>query len=228
MCIHRICLCFSDVPEDRTLKTEILPFSAGTQKTVCRLYTNWSHMLYIILTMFPHNIHYSLVWRTSYNVGRIIKKIHSWIIAYFCFMFSGHGGGNVEERVLFGVQNNSTFLECTPKSQQAQIRWYMQKLGAERREEVSAHNNPHIFAQTSQTLWYEQFNIFPTNFSFSKISEDSHYCFFWMYLSSFSFPSGSESMDVIGPKTIIAYKRMLQYPETSYLTSTSLALKSEC
>ncbi|XP_032406017.1 semaphorin-3D [Xiphophorus hellerii] len=47
-----------------------------------------------------------------------------------------HGGGNVEERVLFGVQNNSTFLECTPKSQQAQIRWYMQKLGAERREEV--------------------------------------------------------------------------------------------
>uniref|UniRef100_A0A096LUP1 Sema domain, immunoglobulin domain (Ig), short basic domain, secreted, (semaphorin) 3D n=1 Tax=Poecilia formosa TaxID=48698 RepID=A0A096LUP1_POEFO len=47
-----------------------------------------------------------------------------------------HGGGNVEERVLFGVQNNSTFLECIPKTQQAQIRWYMQKLGSERREEV--------------------------------------------------------------------------------------------
>lgn len=42
----------------------------------------------------------------------------------------------VEERVLFGVQNNSTFLECIPKSQQAEIHWYMQKLGSERREEV--------------------------------------------------------------------------------------------
>uniref|UniRef100_A0A8C2WPM6 Sema domain, immunoglobulin domain (Ig), short basic domain, secreted, (semaphorin) 3D n=1 Tax=Cyclopterus lumpus TaxID=8103 RepID=A0A8C2WPM6_CYCLU len=42
----------------------------------------------------------------------------------------------VEERVLYGVQSNSTFLECIPKSQQAQIRWYIQRLGSERREEV--------------------------------------------------------------------------------------------
>uniref|UniRef100_A0A671V5R7 Sema domain, immunoglobulin domain (Ig), short basic domain, secreted, (semaphorin) 3D n=1 Tax=Sparus aurata TaxID=8175 RepID=A0A671V5R7_SPAAU len=45
-------------------------------------------------------------------------------------------GGRVEERVLFGVQSNSTFLECIPKSQQAQIRWYIQRAGSERREEV--------------------------------------------------------------------------------------------
>uniref|UniRef100_A0A8C2YYT1 Sema domain, immunoglobulin domain (Ig), short basic domain, secreted, (semaphorin) 3D n=1 Tax=Cyclopterus lumpus TaxID=8103 RepID=A0A8C2YYT1_CYCLU len=45
-------------------------------------------------------------------------------------------GGRVEERVLYGVQSNSTFLECIPKSQQAQIRWYIQRLGSERREEV--------------------------------------------------------------------------------------------
>ncbi|XP_070763846.1 semaphorin-3D isoform X1 [Enoplosus armatus] len=45
-------------------------------------------------------------------------------------------GGRVEERVLFGVQSNSTFLECIPKSQQAQIRWYIQRPGSERREEV--------------------------------------------------------------------------------------------
>ncbi|XP_040927222.1 semaphorin-3D isoform X2 [Betta splendens] len=48
----------------------------------------------------------------------------------------GLGGGQVEERVLFGVQNNSTFLECIPKSQQAQIQWYIQRTGPERREEV--------------------------------------------------------------------------------------------
>uniref|UniRef100_A0AAX7U3S4 Sema domain, immunoglobulin domain (Ig), short basic domain, secreted, (semaphorin) 3D n=1 Tax=Astatotilapia calliptera TaxID=8154 RepID=A0AAX7U3S4_ASTCA len=42
----------------------------------------------------------------------------------------------VEEKILFGVQSNSTFFECIPKSQQARIRWYMQKLESERREEV--------------------------------------------------------------------------------------------
>lgn len=48
----------------------------------------------------------------------------------------GLGGGQMEERVLIGVQNNSTFLECIPKSQQAQIQWYIQRPGSERREEV--------------------------------------------------------------------------------------------
>uniref|UniRef100_A0AAQ5Z0B0 Semaphorin-3D n=1 Tax=Amphiprion ocellaris TaxID=80972 RepID=A0AAQ5Z0B0_AMPOC len=46
------------------------------------------------------------------------------------------GGGRVEERVLYGVQSNSTFLECIPKSQQAQIRWYKQRPGSDRKEEV--------------------------------------------------------------------------------------------
>lgn len=44
--------------------------------------------------------------------------------------------GRVEERVLYGVQTNSTFLECIPKSQQAQIRWYIQRPRTERKEEV--------------------------------------------------------------------------------------------
>ncbi|XP_005729920.1 semaphorin-3D [Pundamilia nyererei] len=46
------------------------------------------------------------------------------------------GTGSVEEKILFGVQSNSTFFECIPKSQQARIRWYMQRLESERREEV--------------------------------------------------------------------------------------------
>ncbi|KAM8892038.1 semaphorin-3D isoform 2-T2 [Spinachia spinachia] len=45
-------------------------------------------------------------------------------------------GGRLEERLLYGVQSNSTFLECIPKSQQAQIRWYVQRFGSERKEEV--------------------------------------------------------------------------------------------
>lgn len=51
--------------------------------------------------------------------------------------------GLVEERVLFGVQSNSTFLECIPKSQQAQIQWYIQRPESERREEVGERAHPH-------------------------------------------------------------------------------------
>uniref|UniRef100_A0A674NKP4 Sema domain, immunoglobulin domain (Ig), short basic domain, secreted, (semaphorin) 3D n=1 Tax=Takifugu rubripes TaxID=31033 RepID=A0A674NKP4_TAKRU len=40
------------------------------------------------------------------------------------------------ERLLFGVQSNSTFLECIPKSQQAKIQWNIQRPGSERKEEV--------------------------------------------------------------------------------------------
>jgi len=39
--------------------------------------------------------------------------------------------------VIFGIEFNSTFLECIPKSQQASIRWYIQRSGEEHREEVS-------------------------------------------------------------------------------------------
>lgn len=47
--------------------------------------------------------------------------------------FNGKG---VEEKILFGIENNSTFLECVAKSQQAQIHWYFQRTGSEHREEV--------------------------------------------------------------------------------------------
>ncbi|XP_028305226.1 semaphorin-3D isoform X2 [Gouania willdenowi] len=46
------------------------------------------------------------------------------------------GAGRVEERILFGVQSNTSFLECLPKSQQAQIRWYLQRPGSEHQEVV--------------------------------------------------------------------------------------------
>ncbi|KPP78727.1 semaphorin-3D-like [Scleropages formosus] len=41
-----------------------------------------------------------------------------------------------EEKLLFGVEHNSTFLECAPKSQQAHIRWFLQRPGSDHREEV--------------------------------------------------------------------------------------------
>ncbi|KAB0345024.1 hypothetical protein FD754_021950 [Muntiacus muntjak] len=41
-----------------------------------------------------------------------------------------------DEKVIFGIEFNSTFLECIPKSQQASIKWYIQRSGDEHREEV--------------------------------------------------------------------------------------------
>ncbi|XP_019399197.1 PREDICTED: semaphorin-3D [Crocodylus porosus] len=43
-----------------------------------------------------------------------------------------------DEKVVFGIEFNSTFLECIPKSQQASIRWYIQRSGEEHREELKA------------------------------------------------------------------------------------------
>uniref|UniRef100_A0A8B9F643 Semaphorin 3D n=2 Tax=Amazona collaria TaxID=241587 RepID=A0A8B9F643_9PSIT len=43
-----------------------------------------------------------------------------------------------DEKVIFGIEFNSTFLECIPKSQQASIRWYIQRSGEEHREELKA------------------------------------------------------------------------------------------
>ncbi|MGH0147785.1 UNVERIFIED_CONTAM: hypothetical protein FKN15_011450 [Acipenser sinensis] len=41
-----------------------------------------------------------------------------------------------EEKLIFGVEYNSTFLECVPKSQQAYTRWFLQRSEADHREEV--------------------------------------------------------------------------------------------
>uniref|UniRef100_A0AAY4BEG8 Semaphorin-3D n=1 Tax=Denticeps clupeoides TaxID=299321 RepID=A0AAY4BEG8_9TELE len=45
-------------------------------------------------------------------------------------------GEYVEEKLQFGVESNSSFLECSPKSQQAQVRWFVQRAGSDHREEV--------------------------------------------------------------------------------------------
>ncbi|KAL0968320.1 hypothetical protein UPYG_G00265300 [Umbra pygmaea] len=50
-----------------------------------------------------------------------------------CWDTDDRGG---EEKIMFGVVNNSTFLECLPKSQLATIRWFIHRQGGEHREEV--------------------------------------------------------------------------------------------
>ncbi|XP_078530312.1 semaphorin-3D [Lissotriton helveticus] len=43
-----------------------------------------------------------------------------------------------DEKKIFGVEFNSTFLECIPKSQQATVQWFIQRSGEEQQEELPA------------------------------------------------------------------------------------------
>uniref|UniRef100_A0A8C6NK83 Sema domain, immunoglobulin domain (Ig), short basic domain, secreted, (semaphorin) 3Aa n=1 Tax=Nothobranchius furzeri TaxID=105023 RepID=A0A8C6NK83_NOTFU len=45
-------------------------------------------------------------------------------------------GGSVEDRNVFGVENSSMFLECSPKSQRALIYWQLQKPNDDRKQEI--------------------------------------------------------------------------------------------
>ncbi|KAH0616413.1 hypothetical protein JD844_027484, partial [Phrynosoma platyrhinos] len=46
---------------------------------------------------------------------------------------NGHG---IEEKIIYGVENSSTFLECSPKSQRALVYWQFQKQNDDRKEEI--------------------------------------------------------------------------------------------
>ncbi|XP_061663906.1 semaphorin-3aa isoform X1 [Syngnathoides biaculeatus] len=50
----------------------------------------------------------------------------------------GLGGGlsGVEDRAVYGVENSSMFLECSPKSQRALVYWQLQTPDGERRHEI--------------------------------------------------------------------------------------------
>lgn len=42
----------------------------------------------------------------------------------------------MEDRGVFGVENSSMFLECSPKSQRALIYWQLQRANDDRKQEV--------------------------------------------------------------------------------------------
>ncbi|XP_063093534.1 semaphorin-3E isoform X2 [Cavia porcellus] len=50
--------------------------------------------------------------------------------------FAGDALDKTEEHLAYGIENNSTLLECTPRSLQARVIWFVQKGREARREEV--------------------------------------------------------------------------------------------
>ncbi|XP_039769866.1 semaphorin-3A isoform X1 [Ornithorhynchus anatinus] len=47
-----------------------------------------------------------------------------------------HFSHSLEEKIIYGVENSSTFLECSPKSQRALIHWQFQRQNEERKDEI--------------------------------------------------------------------------------------------
>ncbi|TRY94373.1 hypothetical protein DNTS_018399 [Danionella cerebrum] len=57
------------------------------------------------------------------------------------------GYSSVEERSVYGVENSSMFLECSPKSQRALIYWQLQKPNDERKHEILLDDRVTLTAQ---------------------------------------------------------------------------------
>ncbi|XP_078409030.1 semaphorin-3A-like [Cetorhinus maximus] len=51
-----------------------------------------------------------------------------------------HEHENMEEKIIYGVENSTTFLECIPKSQRAMAYWQFQRQTEEPKEEIKAND----------------------------------------------------------------------------------------
>ncbi|NXC44743.1 SEM3G protein, partial [Penelope pileata] len=60
---------------------------------------------------------------------------------------------HVEEKVQYGMEHNSTFLECVPRSPQASVQWFVQRPPDEQRDEVKTDER---ILQTEQGLLFRQ------------------------------------------------------------------------
>lgn len=58
-----------------------------------------------------------------------------YLFIYFCFT-DNPSGQTLEEKIIYGVENSSTFLECSPKSQRAIVYWQFQKQNDDHKVEV--------------------------------------------------------------------------------------------
>ncbi|NXI49691.1 SEM3G protein, partial [Chloroceryle aenea] len=60
---------------------------------------------------------------------------------------------SIEEKVLYGAEDNSTFLECVPHSPQASVQWFIQRPPSNQRDEVKTDER---ILQTEQGLLFRK------------------------------------------------------------------------
>ncbi|KAM6301024.1 semaphorin-3G [Aegotheles albertisi] len=75
---------------------------------------------------------------------------------------------SVEEKVLYGAEDNSTFLECTPRSPQASVQWFVQRPPDEQRDEVKTDER---ILQTEQGLLFRKLHRHDAGIYYCKTLE---------------------------------------------------------
>ncbi|XP_005142331.3 semaphorin-3G isoform X1 [Melopsittacus undulatus] len=75
---------------------------------------------------------------------------------------------SIEEKVLYGAENNSTFLECVPRSPQASVQWFVQRPPDEQRDEVKTDDR---ILQTEQGLLFRRLHRHDAGIYYCKTLE---------------------------------------------------------
>ncbi|KFP16363.1 Semaphorin-3G, partial [Egretta garzetta] len=75
---------------------------------------------------------------------------------------------SVEEKVLYGAEDNSTFLECVPRSPQASVQWFVQRPPDEQRDEVKTDER---ILQTEQGLLFRKLHRHDAGIYYCKTLE---------------------------------------------------------
>uniref|UniRef100_A0A8C6JDT2 Uncharacterized protein n=1 Tax=Melopsittacus undulatus TaxID=13146 RepID=A0A8C6JDT2_MELUD len=81
---------------------------------------------------------------------------------------TGERLGSIEEKVLYGAENNSTFLECVPRSPQASVQWFVQRPPDEQRDEVKTDDR---ILQTEQGLLFRRLHRHDAGIYYCKTLE---------------------------------------------------------
>uniref|UniRef100_A0A672TZY2 Semaphorin 3G n=1 Tax=Strigops habroptila TaxID=2489341 RepID=A0A672TZY2_STRHB len=75
---------------------------------------------------------------------------------------------STEKKVLYGAENNSTFLECVPRSPQASVQWFVQRPPDEQRDEVKTDDR---ILQTEQGLLFRKLHRHDAGIYYCKTLE---------------------------------------------------------
>ncbi|NXF90066.1 SEM3G protein, partial [Eubucco bourcierii] len=75
---------------------------------------------------------------------------------------------SVEEKVLYGAEDNSTLLECVPRSPQASVQWFVQRPPDEQRDEVKTDER---ILQTEQGLLFRRLHRHDAGIYYCKTLE---------------------------------------------------------
>lgn len=71
------------------------------------------------------------------------------------------GSEEIELKVVYGVENNSTFLECTPASPQARVKWIMQQKHSQSTKEVRILDIILMYSGTEMMTTYLSASVLP-------------------------------------------------------------------